>query len=197
MTFSIGDKVTHASNNMKNEVQLFHVSRNRYEVGDNIGNFEATHFFTRLSQDVEFCKLEEAFEKRRPSHAPSRLNSVFAFDSVDICEIFWAREFDSGKTREYYASSPNYYRVSVSSFSKSPMQLIDYAAKPRARGGKAAQQSLIDEYWSPKEQWYLWEYFSREARIEEVVAANKDTMRQKIIEARICLENDKIKRLIE
>jgi hypothetical protein len=106
----------------------------------------------------------------------SRLAAHFAFDSPELCLAYWTGEAkrarSCGDTASPYLLPPHYYEVEMAAPVKAPITVAEWAFRLIEHG--ADPTSAIEEYWSPREAWKVWEYLDREMMIAEELSPPGD-----------------------
>jgi hypothetical protein len=137
-------------------MELFHVSNKMYVDCQEI---EITRINEYCKEKISngFKNIEKILLKNKPDSAPSRLNSIFAFEQIEYCGAF----INTIKGRY---SEPKFYKIIMDNPWRSPMALVDILTK------QVDEEKLIkiaQEYWEPKEEWNFLEYFSKKMKIIE------------------------------
>jgi len=143
-----------------NEIQLYHVSLNKYENGTllRMTANDETHYYGKKKEKGENW-VDDILNICKPTEAPMRQQTFYAFDSIENCVAF-------SKTNNF--QNAYYYKVQMQNPFKAPMCLTDLLLK--SYSNKIKQVSIASEYWKPKIYWKFNEYLSVEMIIIESIA---------------------------
>ncbi|MBK9288326.1 MAG: hypothetical protein IPN38_11750 [Flavobacteriales bacterium] len=108
--------------------------------------FEQTHYYKRQTENG-LVWIDQFLDKHKPSDAPSRKNTNFAFSRPAMCAHF----FDESERLK-----AKLYEVELTNPIGCPMAMIAVIMKH----GYDPDVSLASEYWNPKAEWNILEYMS-------------------------------------
>jgi hypothetical protein len=161
---------------LQSRVKLFHVSAKIYRPGETIGPLTRNRCSDRGTQSAERVAAQETLDARRPAGTVSRLSAHFAFDTSELCLAYWTGEAKrvraDGDTGSPYLLPPHYYQVMMAAPVKGPMAVAEWVLQLLEHG--ADPTDAIEEYWSPRRSWRVWEYLDREMTIVDETESPKD-----------------------
>ena len=157
-------------------LKLFHVSAQIYRPGEVIGPLTRNRYSDPGTQSPDSVRGQEALDAGRPPAAVSRLSAHFAFDTPELCLAYWTGEAKRARSRGDAASPyllpPRYSEIEMASPVKGPMAVAEWVLQLIAHGADPAR--AIEEYWSPRLAWRVWEYLGREMTIVDETGAPAD-----------------------
>lgn len=135
-------------------MSLFHVSCKEYQIGEiiNANDFESTKYYENAT-DNQKNWIDDFLDNIKPTNAPERRKTVFAFDSLDNCS-----SFKNKCEGEVY-----YYKVEMLNPIGCPMCLTDALVE----NNEELNNRIGEEYWSPTKEWKYLEYLSSQMTVIE------------------------------
>jgi hypothetical protein len=138
------------------ELDLFHISCEKYKVGDIINAPEETNYH-KNTKDNGYEWVDLLLDSFKPEVAPSRKSTLYAFDNPNLCVVFFG-------SRKCANEGPFLYRVRMLDPIKVPMSIVGCISKNEYDNEKLAQ-----EYWCLTEEWGLYEYLSIQMEVLEII----------------------------
>ena len=147
-----------------------------YRPGEAIGPLTRNRYSDPEAQSAGGVRAQEALDAGRPPGAVSRLAAHFAFDRPELAVAYWTAEANRACSRgdagSLYLLLPHYYAIEMAAPVKAPMAVAGWVFQVIERG--ADPEPAIEEYWSPRETWRVWEYLGRDMTIVSEIGAPKD-----------------------
>ena len=141
---------------------LFHATFKTYQSGDIITINPKQNYHTRAA-DKGYQWVEEVLENHKPSTAPPRTDSVYAFEALAHCKAYIEAIKDE--------RTPKYYEVAMVNYWKAPMVLVNRIQQQSANDTIGVLSTLANEYWQPQSKWNVMEYFGLEMTVIKEVTA--------------------------
>jgi hypothetical protein len=159
-------------------LKLFHVSAMIYRPGDAVGLLARNRYSDPGIQSADSVRAQEALDAGRPPGVVSRLSAHFALDAPELCLAYWTGEAkrapSCGAAASPYLLPPRYYEIEMAAPVRGPMAVAEWVFRLITHGADPAP--AIEEYWSPRGAWRIWEYLGREMTIVEETGAPRDPM---------------------
>ena len=146
---------------VSSKMKLYHASQKSYKVGDVIGPLDSTDYIDRRVKPEGIYHVEETLESMKPDGVQSRLNAIFAFACPEYCKQFKESEND-GKF--------HIYEVEAESYHAAPMVVADLLTDTSHT--EDYRNTLVDEYWCPKQGWNYTEYLCDSIKILRILTPN-------------------------
>lgn len=139
------------------ELELFHISREKYNVGDIVNAPEETNYH-KGRKEIKQDWVDDLLDSVKPQIAPSRKSTLFAFDKPFYCTSFRKQELRKGDT--FYL-----YKIKMLNPYKVPMTIVGRIEKKLFNNN-----ALANAYWDQTLTWNFYEHLSiRMEIIEEIV----------------------------
>jgi hypothetical protein len=152
------------------EIELYHISCIEYPIGV-VAPIEDLSFYHTSTLTDSRSWINDFLDDHSPEDFPSRKKSFYACDTIANCKALKSTICND------VDCIPRIYKVRLSNPKKVPMALVTHLFK--LGEDNASNINIVNEYWTPTEEWNFYEYLSEEMEIiEEIPNSDKTRMGQ-------------------